>query len=126
MADDPAFAWWVPHMLQKCDIVLSKINARIKNTTHKCVVKTPTSMGNALEIERSNNSTFWKDTLAKEMTKDGAAFEVLEGSIEAPVPWRKVTGHLVWDVKMDFTRKWPDGFLTDTRPLIQLDQLMLE
>ena len=36
IADEPAFAWWVPYMLRKHDIiVLSKINARIRKTTHK-------------------------------------------------------------------------------------------
>jgi hypothetical protein len=29
----------------------------------------------------------------------------LEENQKAPIGWRKVTGHLVWDVKMDFTRK---------------------
>jgi hypothetical protein len=39
------------------------------------------------------------------MTKVGVAFEVLEEEMKAPIGWSKVTGHLVWDVKMDFTRK---------------------
>ena len=41
----------------------------------------------------------------KEMLNIGIAFEVLDENIKAPVGWSKVTGHLVWDVKMDFTRK---------------------
>ena len=39
------------------------------------------------------------------MTNVGVAFEVLEAGEKAPVGWKKATGHLVWDVKMDFTRK---------------------
>jgi hypothetical protein len=39
------------------------------------------------------------------MTKIGIAFEVLDEGISAQKGWHKVTGHLVWDVKMDFTRK---------------------
>jgi hypothetical protein len=35
----------------------------------------------------------------------GVAFEVLEDGRVAPAGFTKVTGHLVWDVKMDFTRK---------------------
>jgi hypothetical protein len=30
---------------------------------------------------------------------------VLPEDKNAPPAWRKVTGHLVWDLKMDFTRK---------------------
>jgi hypothetical protein len=33
------------------------------------------------------------------------AFEILDEGIPAPKGWLKVTGHLVWDVKMHFTRK---------------------
>jgi hypothetical protein len=62
-ADEPAFAWWVPHTLQKRDIILSKINTQIRKTTH------------------------------------------LKEGIQAPVGWSKMTGHLIWDVKMDLTRK---------------------
>jgi hypothetical protein len=105
IADESAFAWWVPYTLRKRDIILSKINARIRKTTHKYGIEIPTSVDNAMEIDRSNNNTFWKDALAKEMTEVGVAFEVLEEDMKAPIGWRKVTGHLVWDVKMDFTRK---------------------
>jgi hypothetical protein len=105
IADEPAFDWWVPNTLRKRDIILSKINARIRKTAHKYGIEIPTSVENAMEIDRSNNNTFWKDALAKEMTEVGVAFEVLEEDMKAPIGWSKVTGHLVWDVKMDFTRK---------------------
>ena len=39
------------------------------------------------------------------MTEVGVAFEVLDDGIRAPVGCSKLTGHLLWDVKMDFTRK---------------------
>ena len=47
----------------------------------------------------------WMDALAKEMYNVGAAFEVLDEKEQAPNRWKKVTGYLVWDVKMDFMRK---------------------
>ena len=43
--------------------------------------------------------------LAKEMYNVGVAFEILAEGQPAPRGWHKVTGHLVWDVKMDFTHK---------------------
>ena len=82
-----------------------KISARIRKTTHKYRIEIATSVATALEIDRVNNNTFWKDALTKEMTEVGVAFEVLEENIKASVGWSKVTGHLVWNVKMDFTRK---------------------
>ena len=35
----------------------------------------------------------------------GVAFEVLPEEQRPPVRWSKVTGHLILDVKMGFTRK---------------------
>ena len=35
----------------------------------------------------------------------GVAFEILDEGVHALHGWKQVTGHLVWDVKMDFTRK---------------------
>eukprot|EP00957_Ditylum_brightwellii_P203676 15335744-Ditylum_brightwellii.AAC.1 len=39
------------------------------------------------------------------MTKVRISFEILEGDKHTPDGWIKVTGHLIFDVKMDFTRK---------------------
>ena len=39
------------------------------------------------------------------MTNVGIAFTILDDGIKPPPGWRKAIGHLVFDVKMDFTRK---------------------
>ena len=40
-----------------------------------------------------------------EMYNIGIAFEILEDLKTAPAGYTKVSGHLIWSVKMDFTRK---------------------
>ena len=40
-----------------------------------------------------------------EMYNIGVAFEILEDEKTAPAGYTKVSGHLIWSVKMDFTRK---------------------
>ena len=40
-----------------------------------------------------------------EMYNIGVAFEILEDGGTAPAGYTKVSGHLIWSVKMDFTRK---------------------
>jgi hypothetical protein len=80
IADEPAFAWWVPYTLRKRDIILSKINARIRKTTHKYGIEIPPSVEHAYEIDRANSNT-----LAKEMTEVRVAFEVLEEEMKAPI-----------------------------------------
>jgi hypothetical protein len=39
------------------------------------------------------------------MLNVGIAFEILLEGKSAPPAWKKVTGHLVWDLNMDFSRK---------------------
>ena len=104
-SDEPAFVWWVPYTLKKRDVILSAVKSRICKTTHKYGIEIPNSVEHAYQIDAKNGNTFWRDAIKKEMTNVGIAFEVLEEGLSAPPGWHKVTGHLVFDVKMDFTRK---------------------
>jgi hypothetical protein len=59
-----------------------------------------------------------RDALSKEMHNIGIAFQVLPDGKDEPFRWSRVTGHIIFDVKMDFTRKahWVlDGHKTPTR-----------
>ena len=94
IADEPAFSWWVPYMLRKRDVIISKVKSRIRKTTHKYGIEMATSVGHAYEIDKGNGNTLWRDAIKKEMTNVGIAFEVLEEGEHAPVAWRKVSGHL--------------------------------
>jgi hypothetical protein len=39
--DEPAFAWWVPHVFKKRDRILSKIKSKYWEHTHKFGIKIP-------------------------------------------------------------------------------------
>ena len=43
--------------------------------------------------------------MQKEMTNVGIAFQFLGKDENTPVGWSKASGHMVFDAKMDFTRK---------------------
>ena len=103
--DKSAFAWWVPHTLKKRNAIISAMKTRLQKTTHKYGIEIPTSVDHAMEVDRKNGYTMWRDALALEMFNVGVAFEILEEGQSAPPGWKKASGHLIWDVKMDFTRK---------------------
>ena len=103
--DEPAFKWWVPYTLRKRDTIISTVKARLKVSTHKYGVEVPTSIEHGKRLDKENGNTLWADALTKEMTNVSIAFEVLEKDQAVPVGWSKSSGHLIWDVKMDFTRK---------------------
>ena len=103
--DEPAFAWWVPYTLRKRDIIISKVKARIRKTTHKYGIEVPRSVEHAKELDIKNKNSLWQDAIDKEMHNIGVAFQILENDEHVPVGWKKATGHMIFDVKMDFTRK---------------------
>ena len=102
---EPAFAWWVSNTLRRRNAILSAVKARMSKKTHKYGIEIPRNVEHARVLDRANGNTFWMDALRKEMHNVGVAFEILEDGATAPKGWHKVTGHLIWDVKMDFTRK---------------------
>ena len=105
ISNEPAFAWWVPYTLRKREVILTAVKNWIRRTMHKYVVEIPRDVKHAHEIDARNGNTLWRDALKKEMYNVGVAFEIQDEGVHAPHGWKQVTGHLVWDVKMDFTRK---------------------
>lgn len=103
--NEAAFAWWVPYTLRKRDIILSAVKSRIRKTTHKYGIEIPNTVEEAIKLDQRNGNTYWHDATKLEMFNVGVAFEILDENQIAPQGWHPVTGHLVFDVKMDFTRK---------------------
>ena len=103
--DEPAFCWWVPYTLRKRDRIIAAVNSRVRKATHKYGIEIPTSMQHAKQLDEQNGNSLWMDSIKKEMSNVSVAFEILEPGQPIPVGWTKSSGHLVWDLKMDFTRK---------------------
>lgn len=67
-------------------------------------------------MDKLNGNDLWAQALKKEMKDVGMAFKILDHGEHVPVGYTEASGHLIWDVKMDFTRKarWVlDGHKTD-------------
>jgi hypothetical protein len=105
IADKPAFAWWVPYKLRKCNVIVLAMNSRLQKNSHKFGIELPRSVQEALEIDQKNGNTLWADSLTKEMSSVYVAFEILGPNKHAPPGWHQVSWHIILDVKMDFTRK---------------------
>ena len=59
----------------------------------------------AHNINANSNTIFWKNLIDLEMRNNGVDFEIMEEKKQATRGWHKVTGDLVFDVKMYFTCK---------------------
>lgn len=115
IANEPAFAWWVPYTLRKRDVIVASVKARHRKTTHKYGIELPTSVAHAHSLDQRNKDDRWAQALKKEMSNVGIAFDIIDAPRHVPPGWTKVTGHLIFDVKMSLERKarWVlDGHLT--------------
>jgi hypothetical protein len=105
IAEEPAFAWWVPYILRKQDAIVKAVNSCICHTSHKYGIKPPTSVKHVIDIDCKNKNIFWQDALKKKMGNVWIAFEILGPNNKAPPGQHKASGHIVFDVKMVFPRK---------------------
>ena len=103
--DKPAFKWWVPYTLRKRDIIIAAVKARVRVATHKYDIEVPRSIEHAKQLDKKNGNIFWIQALAKETHNVSIAFELLEKGAKAQPGWKPSSGHITFDVKIDFTRK---------------------
>lgn len=112
--EEPAFQWWVPYTLKKRNRVISKTKSKYWKTTHKYGIRIPKTLEEAIQIDTLNGNRYWQNAVDKEMKKAKVAYTPREGITPEDVRSNKVDDmrgyqeikcHLVFDVKMDFTRK---------------------
>ena len=100
-------------------MIIALINTGVRNRNHKFGIKIPTNAKEAIELDRVNNNTAWQDALAKEMYKVGMAFKILHENESLPVGYKRSSGHIIFDVKMDFT--WKVRWVKDGHQTPDLD-----
>ena len=105
LVHEPAFIWWVPYTLRKRDMIIAAVNARVTKSTHKYGVRVPQSVEEAFRLDKANGNTLWRDALAKEMDNVMVAFDILENGEDLPVGYTLASGHIIFEIKMDFRRK---------------------
>ena len=59
----------------------------------------------AISLDEKNGNTPWHDAYAREIYHVNAAFKILQDGEHIPVGYKKSSGHLIFDIKMDFIRK---------------------
>ena len=109
LLEEPAFIWWAPYTLNKRDRVIKAMQNRAKyiKKTHKFGIEIPHTVERAIELDTINGNTLWQDAIAKEMgaMDSKEVFKYLEKGKAAPVGYQKIPHRIIFDVKMDFTRK---------------------
>ncbi len=99
----PAFNWWVPHVLKKCDRIISlvcKWTTCYLKRTYKFGIEVPKTVKDALALDRKTSNTLWVDAIAKEMKEVCIAFNILPDGQSAPIGYQKIPCHMIFDMKM--------------------------
>lgn len=112
--DKAAFQWWVHFTLRRRDRIIASVKARLKTTLVKVGIGVLWSKDHARQLDKENGNTFWDDAISLEMDAILPALDLAPDDVPPP-GYTRYSGHLVFDVKMDFTRKarWvKDGHLT--------------
>ena len=103
---EPAFAWWVPHTIQRRNRIIAAVKTRYHKRTHKFGIEIPKTFADCVRIDTQNGNTLWQDAVRKEMSKVQVAFQTLEEGANPPPTFQEIRCHLIFDVKMeDFQRK---------------------
>ena len=119
--EEPAFAWWVPHVFKKRSQIIAKVKSKYWQRTHKYGIRIPKTIKEALRIDAENGNTLWWDAIVLEMTNARVAFEVYDGELTQdgkPKGYKFVSTHMVFDVRLgeNYRRKArlvADGHKTD-------------
>ena len=67
IAEEPAFAWWVPFVMKKRNHILAKVKSKYWLRSHKFRIRIPKSLEEAKKVDSQNGNTIWWDTVCKEM-----------------------------------------------------------
>ena len=114
LTEEPAFKWWVPHVLCQWKQIISKVKGQHWQMTHKFGIILPHSVEEALMIDEQTGTNFWWQAINKEMqhmkiawiAKDGFTPEqVWKGQVPELRSFQEIGCHCIFDIKMDFTCK---------------------
>lgn len=105
LVSEPAFNWWVPYTLKKRDRIIKAVKKRYYRKTEKFGLELPKNVQRALEIDRESGTTFWQEAIKKEVGTVRPALDIRKQGDTAPVGSTLIDLTIVFDIKMDFTRK---------------------
>ena len=105
LVNELSFLCWVLYTLKNRDCIISLVNSQVRKRNHKFGIHILNNIKEAIYLDKKNGNTLWQDAYAKEMYQVGVAFKIMQYGDHIPVGYNKASGHLIFDIKMYFTRK---------------------
>ena len=92
-------------MLKRRTRIIKAVKTRYLKKTHKYGIHVPRSIEEAYQIDKETGTDFWHQAILKEMKNNAVAFKFLEDGESLPVGSKWIPFHMIFDVKVDLTRK---------------------
>jgi hypothetical protein len=105
LLEEPAFVWWAKDALRRSRRIIKKVKSKYWQRTHKYGIRLPKSVQEALQLDEENGNSLWHDAIQKELKNVQIAFKFLGENEPTPVGYKQIPCHIIFDIKMDFTRK---------------------
>ena len=104
---EPAFAWWIRHVVRQNKRNISKVKSKYWTRTHKFGIEIPKTVEEAIQLDKKNGNRLWQDAIHKEMLNIFPAFTLYEGDPTKLVGFQCIRCHMIFDVKLgeNFRRK---------------------
>ena len=102
---NPASSWWVTFTLKKRYRIIAAVNSRVRKKTNMFGIEVNIYIDHEKRLDSKNGDTLWLDEITKDMYQFLIDFKILEDVEYLPPGWKNSTGHIIFDVKIDFPRK---------------------
>ena len=97
---EPAFTWWVLHMLKKRNRIIAKVRSKYWMCTHKFGIQIPKTVEEAKDLDTQSGNTLWWDAICKEMKNVRPAFEPWEKDVsQIPPGSQQIKCHMIFEEK---------------------------
>ena len=103
--DEPAFDWWVKDIIRRKQRLIKLSKARHIRRGYKFGIRVPRTCKEALALDAENGNDLWHKAIMKEMNNVRIAFDIRDRDTRPPPGYKCVDLMMVFDIKMDFTRK---------------------
>ena len=99
------FAWWVPVTLKRRAQIIKQVTHRLAKKQIKFGVKVPSTVDEALRLDKENKNTLWGDAINKDLKNVLVVFKLLEEGEHLSVGSKLIPYYIIFDVKLNLTRK---------------------
>ena len=83
--EEPLFAWWATYIINKGNVLVSKVKSQHHKLTDNYGLEMPIALAHAHHMDKENGNTLWMDVYNKDAKKNYIAFKAIQPGERAPL-----------------------------------------